>query len=203
MGEKIKWKKHIRRILIIFTIGFFLPELLMVLFIPLGLVVGEKSARDKIRNAFNYFKPIVFSETQIKNVIEENLPIDIPTDATNLYYAWEGVLDIDYSVALTLPTQESCQNFFEKQLKMSSEVFKKDELSNESLQYDKPSYWPEKYEGNWELEKYENSLFCYYDRHTSQEDRGVSVLYFPDDNRIFIIVDNPFAFEYFFEEEEE
>ncbi len=30
------------------------------------------------------------------------MPITIPAKATNLYFAWEGALDIDYNIALRL-----------------------------------------------------------------------------------------------------
>ena len=154
-------------------------------------MTGDKSAED----SFNYFKPVVYSETQISKAIEDSLPIKIPDDATNIYYAWDGFKDIHEYIALTLPTQKQCEEFLEKQLKMPPDKVKKDKLSIEDIKNSPPSGRPEKYKGNWDLEDYENVPFCYY-QNPAEEETGASVYYFPEQGRIFIEIYNIFAFEH-------
>jgi hypothetical protein len=185
--KKNKKKKYILRFAIAFALGFFLSDIFMIF----GLIVGDKSAED----AFKFYKPVVFAETQISNAIKDSWSIKIPDDATNLYYALEGFLDWNYYIALTLTSQKQCEEFLEKQLKMPPDKFKKFEPSNQTFYPGYPSEWSEKYKSNWDLEDYKSTLFYYY--HNTEEDSGGRVYYFPENYRIFIVIDFPYTFSRF------
>lgn len=189
--RKIKWLRYTGLLSIVFALGILLPEI----FVILGFLVFRSTDRD----IFRYFKPVVFSETQIKKAIEQRVPITIPAEATNLYYAWEGVIDIDLYVALTLPSRECCDEFLKEQLRTPIENFKETEWSLGDLSHDNPSRWPEKFKGNWDLKASADCplYFCRCKDPGGRGDGGAVIYYFPDHCRIFLIVDSPFAFNLF------
>ncbi len=188
---KIKWSRRICILSIVFALGLFFPEI----FVILGFLFFGNTDHD----IFRYFKPVVFSETQIKEAVEQRVPITIPAKATNLYFAWEGALDIDYNIALTLPSRESCNEFFKEQLRTPIENFKETEWSLDKVGHDDPSRWPEKFKGNWDLEAYTDSpvYFCRCVDSGGRGDGGAVIYYFPDHCRIFLRVYSPFAFKLF------
>lgn len=183
-------KKYALQLLFAFALGILLPNIFIVIN---SIICGNPDY-----TLWRYFKPTVFSETQIKNAIEESVPIKIPNEATYLYYAWEGWLDIHENIAMTLPSQKQCLSFIEEELKIKFETFKEDKWSNQKFSDNNPSHWSKKYRGNWNLSEYEGCDFHYYDCNISQsqEDRGIDTYYFPDDCRIFILIYNTFVFEH-------
>jgi len=127
------------------------------------------------------FNGAAYSVGQIARQIEKYLHVKVPGEALNLYCAIDGNFDSDYYAALTLPTDQACKKFLEKQLGVPFDEFRKSKILPKEFIKKGPDSWSKNLKGNWDLESFKDFYIC--------EDTGYgdqTVVYVPEHHRIFI-----------------
>lgn len=124
--------------------------------------------------------PQIESETKARNCIHSKFNLELPDNATHLYYAGRGFVDPDYYAAFSLSSAEACETFIKKQLDVKLEDFKEiTELPEDFLEHD-PGTWEKEYQDPaWDLTKAGKYLLC-------ERSYYRSLIYAPEKNRFYL-----------------
>ena len=130
----------------------------------------------------------VYSGEETIEKVRDSFKWHVPKTATNLYYAHDNGIDIHSFFALTLSSEEECEEMLKLWFNASISDFQKTcELPEKYLSGPGgSSNCPVEYKKNWDISEY-NEYYVYDD----YDMRRLAIVYVPEHFRIFIFKNYP------------